>query len=102
MRDVAALNIRKAHYAAERLSAISGCSLPFAAPFFNEFVLKLPEGAPAVAEVNARLLAQGFLGGYDLSRDDAALAGCMLIAVTEQRSKEDIDAFASALEGAIR
>jgi len=102
MRDVAALNVRKAHYAARRLSAITGCSLPFSAPFFNEFVLQLPDGAPTIAEINDRLLARGFLGGYDLGRDDAALAGRMLIAVTEQRSKEEIDAFASALEEAIR
>jgi glycine dehydrogenase subunit 1 len=98
LREVAALNVRKAHYAASRLASLPGASLPFAAPFFNEFVLRLPDGAPAVRDINERLLARGFLGGYDLGRDDPALAGCMLVAVTERRTKEEIDAFASELE----
>ncbi|TLS50233.1 aminomethyl-transferring glycine dehydrogenase subunit GcvPA [Paenibacillus antri] len=98
MRDVAELNVRKAHYAASRLASVPGVTLPFSAPFFNEFVIRLPDGGPTVREANERLLAEGFLGGYDLGRDDPALGGCMLVAVTEQRTKEEIDAFASALE----
>ena len=103
MRDVAALNIRKAHYAASRLAAVPGISLPFSAPFFNEFAIRLPaDRGASVQEANERLLARGFIGGYDLGRDDPALAGCMLVAVTEQRTKEDIDAFASELEAILR
>ncbi|HZG75506.1 MAG TPA: glycine dehydrogenase, partial [Paenibacillus sp.] len=98
IRELAELNVRKAHYAAARLASLPGASLPFAAPFFNEFVLRLPDGAPTVRDMNERLLARGFLGGYDLGRDDPALAGCMLVAVTERRTKEEIDAFASELE----
>jgi glycine dehydrogenase subunit 1 len=106
LHDVAHLNIQKSHYAARRLAAVSGVTLPFQAPFFNEFVIRLPEhgsaGAISVASVNEALLADGFIGGYDLGRDDPALASHMLVAVTEQRSKEEIDAFASVLEAIVR
>ncbi len=101
MRDVAVLNIRKAHYAADRLAAATGGALRFASTFFNEFVLRLPDGAPSVREINERLLAVGFIGGYELERDDPALSGCLLVAVTEQRTKEEIDAFACAMKEAI-
>ena len=99
LREVGRLNVQKAHYAASRLDAgHAGTVLYKETPFFNEFVLRLPEGE-SVEAVNERLLAEGFIGGYDLGRDYPELAGCMLIAVTEQRSKEDIDRFADVLEG---
>ncbi|MET3850532.1 aminomethyl-transferring glycine dehydrogenase subunit GcvPA [Paenibacillus sp. OAE614] len=100
MIEVGQLNLQKSHYAARRLSSISGVSMPFTSPYFNEFVIKLPEGT-RVAEVNAKLLQKGILGGYDLGRAYSELEGHMLIAVTERRTKEQIDQFAQALEGCI-
>ncbi|MCM2999812.1 aminomethyl-transferring glycine dehydrogenase subunit GcvPA [Paenibacillus cellulositrophicus] len=100
MIEVGQLNLQKSHYAARRLGSISGVSLPFTSPYFNEFVIKLPEGT-RVAEVNAKLLQKGILGGYDLGRAYSELEGHMLIAVTERRTKEQIDQFAEALEGCI-
>lgn len=102
MREVATLNVRKAHYAAGRLAAVPGITLPFTAPFFNEFVVKLPSSARSVGELNAKLLERGIIGGYDLSRADQAFTGCMLVAVTEKRSREEIDAFASEVEAMIQ
>ncbi|MBJ9988008.1 aminomethyl-transferring glycine dehydrogenase subunit GcvPA [Paenibacillus sp. S28] len=100
MIEVGQLNLQKSHYAARRLGSISGVSMPFTSPYFNEFVIKLPEGT-RVAEVNAKLLQKGILGGYDLGRAYSELEGHMLIAVTERRTKEQIDQFAEALEGCI-
>lgn len=100
MREVGELNVRKSRYAAGRLAAVKGTELAFSSPFFNEFVLKLPEGTD-IAAVNRALLDKGFLGGYDLGRDYPELAGHLLIAVTEKRSKADIDGFAEALEGCL-
>ncbi|WP_208837105.1 aminomethyl-transferring glycine dehydrogenase subunit GcvPA [Paenibacillus cellulositrophicus] len=100
MIEVGQLNLQKSHYAARRLGSISGVSMPFTSPYFNEFVIKLPEGT-RVAEVNAKLLHKGILGGYDLGRAYSELEGHMLIAVTERRTKEQIDQFAQALEGCI-
>ncbi|GIP32183.1 aminomethyl-transferring glycine dehydrogenase subunit GcvPA [Paenibacillus sp. J2TS4] len=98
IREVAALNLQKSNFAAQALSSIKGIELPFSAPFFNEFVIKLPEGSD-IRELNRHLLASGMIGGFDLGRDYSELAGHMLVAVTEQRSREEIELFASALEG---
>lgn len=100
MIEVGQLNLQKSHHAARRLGSIPGVSVPFTSPYFNEFVIKLPEGT-SVAEVNAKLLEKGILGGYDLGRAYSELQGHMLIAVTERRTKEQIDQFAQALEGCI-
>ncbi|MEC0269198.1 aminomethyl-transferring glycine dehydrogenase subunit GcvPA [Paenibacillus anseongense] len=97
IQDVGKLNVQKAHYAAKRLTASGKLSLPFAGSFFNEFAVKLPDGAN-VQELSTKLLQRNIIGGYDLGRDYPELAGHMLIAVTEQRTREEIDAFADALE----
>lgn len=100
MIEVGELNLQKSHYAADRLRKIPGVSLPFTSPFFNEFVIKLPDGVSA-SDLSSELLKEGFLGGYDLGRSYPELEGHMLIAVTERRTKEQIDQFASTLEGCI-
>ncbi|RAV20616.1 aminomethyl-transferring glycine dehydrogenase subunit GcvPA [Paenibacillus contaminans] len=97
MLDVAKLNLQKAHYAAKRLESLRQTELTFSAPFFNEFAVKLPEGT-SVAQLNDYLLGQGIIGGYDLGIDYPELKGNMLIAVTEQRSREEIVQFAASLE----
>ena len=95
---VGELSAAKAHYAAERLARIPGVSLRFQAPFFKEFALKLPKPAERVA---ARLARQGVLAGVPLKSFDRSLADCLLVAVTEKRTKAEIDAFAAALEKAV-
>jgi len=95
---VGELSAAKAHYAAERLTKIPGVSLRFAAPFFKEFALKLPKSPERVA---ARLARQGFLAGVPLKSFDRTLADCLLVAVTEKRTKDEIDAFVAALEKAV-
>ncbi len=95
---VGELSTAKAHYAAERLAKVPGVSLRFAAPFFKEFALKLPK---APDRLIPRLAKQGFLAGVPLKTFDRALADCLLVAVTEKRTKAEIDAFAAALEKAV-
>lgn len=97
MQEVAALNILKAHYASEHFAKEANIQLTFSSPFFNEFVVKLPTGH-RVPEVNNKLLEAGFIGGYDLGIHYPELEGCMLIAVTERRTKEEIDQFIDTLE----
>ncbi len=96
IQDVAHQNLQKAHYAYKVLTSIKGVEPLFEGPFFNEFVIKLPK---SVEEVNKQLLQTGIIGGYDLSKDYPSLEGAMLIAVTEMKTKEEIDQFASSLEG---
>src|SRR5512134_94175 len=94
LRQVAELCYQKAHYAAQQLSQIDGLGLCFTEPFFHEFALCVNR---PVAEVNARLLEHGILGGYDLGQDYPALKDHMLIAVTEMNSKDDIDLLVEVL-----
>ncbi len=88
----------KAHYAADRLAAIPGVSLAFGAPFFKEFTLRLPK---APDKVVARLAKQKILAGLPLKTFDRRLADCLLVAVTEKRTRDEIDGFVDALAKAV-
>ena len=94
LRDVASQCLQKAHYAAARLAAVPGYRLKFAAPFFHEFVLQCPGPARNVV---SRLAARGILAGYALGTDYSDLEDCLLVAVTEKRTREEIERFAAAL-----
>jgi len=94
LRQVAELCYHKAHYAAEKISAIPGYSVCMDRPFFHEFVVCCPK---PVSEINEHLLDHGILGGYDLQQDYPALENRMLIAVTELNSRDDIDLLAEVL-----
>lgn len=98
MADVATLNLHKSRYALERLTSIPGIEPAFTSSTFNEFSIRLPEGTN-MTKLQSSLLSAGFIGGYDLGKAYAEYKDCMLIAVTEQRTKEEIDQFASTLEG---
>ncbi|HEU4965647.1 MAG TPA: aminomethyl-transferring glycine dehydrogenase subunit GcvPA [Bacilli bacterium] len=96
MREVAKQNLQKAHYAYKRLTAIPGVEPLFdGLPFFNEFAIKLKGD---VAEINKKLLESHIVGGYDLGLSYSEYEGAMLLAVTELRSKQDIDLLAERLE----
>jgi glycine dehydrogenase subunit 1 len=92
IRHVATASAEKAHYLAAKIDAIPGFSLKYTAPFFREFVVETP--VPA-AEVISSLLEQKVFAGYDL-----ALHGetGLLIAVTEKRTREELDSFVESLE----
>ena len=95
---VGELSAAKAHYAAERLGAIPGVGLRFAQPFFKEFTLKLPRSPERVV---GKLLKQRILAGVALKPFDRQLADCLVVAVTEKRTREEIDALADALGKAV-
>jgi glycine dehydrogenase subunit 1 len=88
----------KAHYAADRLTKIPGVSLRFGAPFFKEFTLKLPKSPERVV---GKLMKQKILGGVSLKAFDRKLGDCLLVAVTEKRTRHEIDGFAEALAKAV-
>jgi glycine dehydrogenase subunit 1 len=88
------LSMAKAHYAARRLTEIPGVSLRFSSPFFKEFALALPKPPERVV---ARLLRDKILAGVPLKTFDRKLANVLLVAVTERRTKAEIDRFAEVL-----
>ncbi|MFC7370424.1 aminomethyl-transferring glycine dehydrogenase subunit GcvPA [Fictibacillus iocasae] len=95
VREVAHQNIQKAHYAKKVLQE-KGMKSVFDGPFFNEFVVELPV---PVKDAKQKLLQEGIIGGLDLGQMYPELSGHMLIAVTEMRTKREIDQLATVLEG---
>ncbi|OZM57652.1 glycine dehydrogenase (aminomethyl-transferring) [Lottiidibacillus patelloidae] len=93
VREMAAQNIQRANYAKKKLQE-HGIPAIFNGPSFNEFVVKL--NAP-IEEVNKKLLEKGIIGGYNVGNDYPELENHMLIAVTELRTKEEIDTLAKEL-----
>ncbi len=92
---IAELSAQKAHYAAEKLVS-AGLSLRFSGPFFCEFALKVPDARA----VQKRLLQENdILIGPALETWYDDLADCLLVAVTETNSREEVDALAAALSG---
>lgn len=96
-REVASQCVQKANYAYRELQKLNGCEPVFTAPFFKEFVVRLSK---PVAEVNKALQAKGIIGGLDLGCYYPDLDNCMLLCVTEKRSKAEIDRLVSEM-GAI-
>jgi glycine dehydrogenase subunit 1 len=98
MRSVAQLCLRKAHYAVEQIRAGGRFSLAFPPPNYKEFVLR--DAANQVDQVLATAAKAGFLAGVPLGRWYPELADCFLVAVTEKRTREEIDTLASLLNNA--
>ncbi len=94
IREVGELCLAKSHYAAEKLAAIPGYRLAFDAPFFKEFVLECPKPA---AEIACDVWPDGIQPGVALSRWFPEMENHLLVAVTEKKSREEIDALADAL-----
>jgi len=86
--------LAKSRYAAARAAKVPGYKLRHGGPFVKEFVLDCP--APAAAVI-ASAAQRGILAGIDLGRFDPALSRSMLVAVTEKRTREEIDSWAAAL-----
>ena len=82
--EACSLSYSGAHYLAQQLVATGKCAMAFDKPFFNEFAVKTTVPAQQVLEA---LLAVGILGGVRIADD------MLLICVTEQRTKEQIDRF---------
>jgi len=95
--EVAEHCLAKARYLRSAILALPGYAAGFAdAPFFNEFAVKVRGGD--AAEVALRLEAEGIVAGYDLGQVDSALRDRLLIAVTENHTREDLDRLVRALE----
>jgi glycine dehydrogenase subunit 1 len=99
LRRLAELNLAKAEYARRRVRETPGLSLPLEAPGFNEFVVRVPDEAPAAL---ARALDDGIVGGLDLSAAAPELGPAVLVCTTELAGREAIDRLVAALAGGAR
>ncbi|HHT63696.1 MAG: aminomethyl-transferring glycine dehydrogenase subunit GcvPA [Bacillota bacterium] len=88
LKEVASLCLQKSHYAYQELINTGKFFPAFNAPFFKEFTVK--STAP-VEELNQKLREEKIIGGYPLGKTFPELADGWLIAVTEKRTKKEID-----------
>ncbi len=96
--DVAELCADNASYAYAKLTAVPGVERTFPAIFFNEFCITLPRDA---RDVIGDLIDRGFAAGFPVGRYYGGMDNVALIAVTEMRTKEEIDRLAAALEAVL-
>jgi glycine dehydrogenase subunit 1 len=87
IKEMAVHNISKTQYAKKQFEE-NGFTVVFTGPVFNEFVIDCKR---PVKEINDALLQKNIIGGYDLGKSYPELENHMLLAVTELRTKEEID-----------
>jgi glycine dehydrogenase subunit 1 len=87
--------LNAAQYLRAGIESLSGYSVPYSAPVFNEMVVR-SEARPA-AEVVSSLAEQGILAGVDLGRFRETWSHDLLLAVTELHTREDLDRLLAAL-----
>ncbi len=96
--ELGELMLQRTHYARETLSAIDGVSKLHDWPVVREFALRLDAPVDRVVE---RCAEAGVNAGYALGRSYDEYPDGLLVAITEQRTREDIDRFATVLANAV-
>jgi glycine dehydrogenase subunit 1 len=95
LRETADLCLRKAHYLADELKKLPGVAMAFARPFFKEFTINVPANPAVVLE---KMLKAGYLAGLALGRWHPGLKSAISVAVTEKRTRAELDGYVSALK----
>ena len=96
LRELALRCARGTRYARDALLAIDGVEPLATAPVLREFAVSTPVAAGTVVE---RMAEEGFLAGVALGDE---YGGGLLVAVTEKRTRAEIDAYATAFEKVVR
>ncbi len=92
--ELAELCSSKACYARKKLLEIPGIKQKFKSPIFNEFVLELPIDAE---DAVSKLMRKKIMAGLPLGRYYKNMKNCMLVALSEKRTKKEIDFFVASL-----
>jgi len=96
MRQAAELCLQKSRYALEQLTAAASIVPAFDRPTFKEFAVRI-EGSEVDALL-ARALGEGIFAGVPLGKWYPDLADCLLVAVTEKRTRAEIDRLAACCQ----
>jgi glycine dehydrogenase subunit 1 len=96
--EIGELMLQRTAYAREKLAALDGVELLHEQPAIREFAVRLDAPVDAVI---ARCAAQGINPGYALGRDYEEFPDGLLVAITEQRTREQIDRLAEVLGAAV-
>jgi glycine dehydrogenase subunit 1 len=94
LREVARQSHAKAVYAADRIEALSGYALLTPRPFYNEFLVRTPL---PTAELRHRLVERHMLAGVPLFYGVEGFEQTLLLAFTEQNTRDEIDRLVAAL-----
>ncbi len=94
---IAELCLQKSHYLFEKMCEIPGIEPVFDRPFFKEFVIRVNSNKP-VSEYIELLSKKGFLAGIELKQYFGNMDNTLLVAVTEKRTKQEMDKFCSAIK----
>ena len=98
LADVARRCALATRYTRQALLALPGVEALADAPIVREFAVRLTVAAPVVVE---RMAEAGFLAGIALDEQFAPEGNGLLVAVTERRTREEIDAYVTAMEKAL-
>jgi glycine dehydrogenase subunit 1 len=93
--EVARQSMAKAHYLAKGIAGVSGFETETSTPFFKEFVVRTPVPAARVVEAGVK---HGILAGVALERFDLEWKNRLLVAVTEKRTKAEMDRYCQFLK----
>lgn len=96
LKEVAMQSTKKAHYAYEQITKSGKYKPVFDQPFFKEFAVKSDIDSNKILD---DLRREDIIGGYDLGISYPKHKNSILYAVTEKRTKDEIDKLSSVLEG---
>jgi glycine cleavage system P protein (glycine dehydrogenase) subunit 1 len=96
--ELGELLLQRTAYARDRLAAIPGVQLLHGRPVFREFAVTVDADVEDVIE---RCLREGVNPGYPLGGHDPEHDRGLLVAITERRTREQIDRLAGVLENAV-
>ena len=88
VKEAARLSYVGAHYMADKLLATGKFTMAFDKPFFNEFCVRYNGNVDALQK---KFIDNGFFGGIKVAEDT------IMFAVTEKRTKEEIDTLVSLI-----
>ena len=98
INELAEVNISKSRYTFNLIKNIDGFTPLFDnSLFFNEFIFKTTKN---IKKIEKELLKKNILGPLSLVKIDKKYKDCIMFAVTEKRTKQEIDDLVDILKNA--
>jgi len=94
-RDLGQACLRRCAYLRDRLASVPGIEPVFEGPHFKEFVIRVRADVPEFLEFMAK---RSILAGVPLHRFGMGMDDCLLIAVTETRTKDEMDGYVASAQ----
>lgn len=95
LQEAALSCYQRAHYLADRLKSIDGIKVLDRSEYFHEFIIEFKQDAKDIIEA---MVDKGIYPGINVQQLDNTVNNQLLIAVTEVKSKKQLDEYCKALE----